>query len=284
MPSHLPATPPAGTGSVSAPASHDDQRAAADAETRSLADTVAALSRRLDEVAASSQLAVKQSDNAAAAADAAKGATQSEVQRSDIDGLSSRMTALEGAMRTLSDDVSRRTASADDRAARLTVTAEALRSAVERGASYQAELAAVQALGVGESATAALAPFSATGVPNADALARELDGLIPAIEHASDTAPAATTFLGRLEASARKLVRVTPADAPAGDTPPAILDRIRIDAARSDVDAAMSEIDALPLPAQAPAADWLARAKARKAAIAASRQIVAEALTALGKP
>ena len=46
-----------------------------------------------------------------------------------------------------STDAAQRTSSADDRAARVTVAAEALRATVERGAPYQAELAAVKSLG-----------------------------------------------------------------------------------------------------------------------------------------
>ena len=58
-------------------------------------------------------------------------------------------------MKALSDNATRQAASADDRAARLTIAAEALRAAVERGAPYQAELAAAKSLGADQSATAA---------------------------------------------------------------------------------------------------------------------------------
>ena len=129
----------------------------------------------------------------------------------------------------------------------MTVAAEALRAAVERGAPYQAELNAVQSLGADQSAIAPLEPFAASGVPSASALGHELANLVPALERAADTATAGeTSFLGRLEAHAQKLVRVTPVDAPAGHDPAAVVMRLTIDAARGDIAAAQNDIVDLP--------------------------------------
>ena len=95
--------------------------------------------------------------------------------------LNNRIAALESTMKSLSTDAAQRTASADDRAARLTVAAEALRAAVERGAPYQAELAAVATLGADQTATVPLEPFAADGLPNAAALAQEFALLTPSL-------------------------------------------------------------------------------------------------------
>ena len=259
--------------------------AAGEAETKSLGDSLAALSRRLDDIAATSQSALKQADAAQATAAAAKSAGQAGVQRSDIDALANRIAALESAVKTLSEAVARRLASgADDRAARLTVAAEALRAAVERGAPYQAELTAVQSLGADPNATAPLVSFAASGVPSASALAHELAALTPALQRTSDAMRGEITFLGRLEANAQRLVRITPVDAPAGNDPSAVIARIAIDAARADIAAARADIAALPASATSLTADWVKQAELRDAAIAASRQIAAVALAALGKP
>ena len=258
--------------------------AAAEAATKSLADLLATQNRRLDDIAATSQSAAKQADAANAAANAAKSSDQSNVQHGDIDALAARLTALESAVKGLSDDVGHRASGADDQAARLTIAAEALRAAVEREVPYQAELKAVQALGADQNATATLEPFAATGVPGAATLARELATLTPALQRASDTVSGETSFLGRLEAHAQQLVRVTPVDAPPGNDPPAVIARIKFDTARADIGAALNDITALPDTARPLAGDWIKQARAREEAIAASRQIAADALAALSKP
>jgi hypothetical protein len=254
-----------------------------EAQAKSLGNDVAALQRRLDEIAASGQSAAKQADTALNAAEAAKSASEAankmEVQRGDLDAVASRIMALESAVKGLA------AATAPvDRAARFTIAAEALRAAVERGTPYQAELAALGALGVDQKATAPLEPFAASGVPSTAALAHELDALTPALQQASEPESGDATFLGRLKANAEKLVRVTPAGAPAGNDPAAVLARIRFDAAHGDIAAALAAIDALPDSAKSLAAAWGKKAAACEAALAASRQIASDALTALTKP
>ena len=258
--------------------------AAAEAQTKSLGDSLAALGRRLDEVAAASQSALAQAKTAAAAAtDAMKNATRTGVEQSDIDALNNRIAALESTMKSLSTDA-QRTSSADDRAARLAVAAEALRAAVDRGAPYQAELALAQALGADQTATAPLEPFAADGLPNAAALAHEFALLTPSLLQASGAAPRESSFLGNLEAHAQKLVRITPIEAPAGDDPASVIARINIDAARGDIAAALAGIARLSESARALAASWVKKAEAREAASAASRRIAADALAAIGRP
>jgi hypothetical protein len=262
--------------------------AEAQAATKAQADSLAALSRRVDDVAAAAQNALAQAKAAAtaasSAADAAKNATQSGVSPSDIEALTGRVAALESAMKSLSDTMTRPTSSADDGAARLTIASEALRAAVERGTPFQAELTAVKSLGVDQSATAPLEPFAAAGVPSAAALAQELAALIPALQQAAVPALTDSSFLGRLESHAQALVRITPINAPAGDDAASILTRINGDAARADIAAALTDVAKLPSAAQALAAAWVQKAQARDAAIAAARHIAADALAALGKP
>ncbi len=257
--------------------------AAAEAQSKSLGESLAALNRRLDEVAAASQSALAQAKTAAATAtDAMKNATRTGVEQSDIDALNNRIAALESTMKSLSTDAAQRTASADDRAARLTVAAEALRAAVERGAPYQAELATVATLGTDQTATAPLEPFAADGLPNAAALAQEFALLTPSLLQASGAAPRESSFLRNLEAHAQKLVRITPIEAPAGDDPASVIARINIDAARGDIAAALAGIARLPESARTRAASWVKKAGAREAASAASRRIAADALAAIG--
>jgi hypothetical protein len=262
--------------------------AGVEAQAKSLNDGIAALQRRIDEIAATGQSAAKQADTALNAAEAVKSAseaaTKMEVQRGDFDGLASRIMALESTVKGLAAAIAPLAAGANDRAARLTIAAEALRAAVERGAAYQAELAALRALGVDQKATGPLEPFAASGIPSTAALARELDALTPALQQASEPESGDATFLGRLKANAEKLVRVTPAGVPAGNDPAAVLARIRFDAAHGDIAAALADIDALPDSAKSLATAWSKKAAAREAALAASRQIASDALTALATP
>ncbi len=238
---------------------------------------------------AAKQAAAAQSTAQAAktASDQASQASQAGVQKSDFDALTARVAALESTAKGLAEATSQ--ASSDDRAARLGLAAQALHASVERGAPYQAELAAVKALGAPQNAVEPLEPFAASGVASAAALAHDLAALVPALQHAVDTttvetSPGATTFLGKLEANAEHLVRITPVTAPAGNTPAAVVARIDADAARADIATAQSDVTALPDSAKPLAAPWLGKAKARDAALDASRQITADALAALSKP
>src|SRR5580693_10808621 len=220
--------------------------ATAEAATKSLSDSLAALTHRVDDAAAAAQTALAQAKSASTAADAAKSAAQAAVARSDHDSLAARIAPLESAVKTLADDIKHETATADDRPARLTVAAEALRGAVERGAPYQAELAAAKSLGADQSATAPLEAFAAAGVPSASALAHELASLAPALQQAAEPAASNSSFLGRLESNAQHLVRITPVDAPPGDDPSSVVTRIGVDAAHADIAAAPADIAKLP--------------------------------------
>ena len=258
--------------------------AAAEAATKSLSDSLAALTRRVDDVATTAQTALAQAKNASTAADAAKSAAQTGVARSDIDALAGRIAPLESTVKTLADDIKHETATADDRAARLTIAAEALRATVERGTPYQAELAAAKSLGADPSATAPLEVFAASGVPAAAVLGRELAGLVPALQQAAEPAASNSSFLSRLESNAQHLVRITPVDAPPGDDPASVVTRINVDAAHADIAAALADIAKLPDAAKPLAAAWVEKAQARNAAIAASRKLADDALAALSKP
>jgi len=243
--------------------------AAAETQVQALADSLTAISHRLDDVAATAKAGV---------------------QQSEIEALVNRVAVLEGAFKSLSADVAQRTSNADDRAARAVVAAEALRAVVERGAPYQAELAAMKSLGADQSATAVLEPFAVAGVASAAALARELSALVPALARVSESEQANGSFLGRLQSRAQRLVRITPPDAAAAPAPSvgndaaSVIARIGAAAGRADVAAARADIGRLPDAARAVAASWLKEADAREAAIAASERIAADALAALAKP
>jgi hypothetical protein len=78
-------------------------------------------------------------------------------------------------------------------------------------------------------------------------------------------------------------VRITPLNVPSGNDPQAVIDRIRRDAAHADIGAALADLNALPDAAKPLAAAWSKKAAAREAALAASRQVAADALAALAQ-
>ncbi len=275
-------TPKPDTATV--PPALSNRLTAVETQAKTLVDSAAALNHRVDDVAATAQAAQKQAATSAASAqEAAKNAAQAGVQRGDLDALTSRIAALESAVKTLSDQVAQ-PRTAIDQAVRLAFAAQALRTAIETGTPYQDELKAVQALGADQSATAPLQTFAASGLPRADALARELAALVPALRAAANPASGDMTFIDRLKANARKLVDVTPLEAPPGNDPSAVITRIDIDAKRGDIAAALNEIGALPERDQTIVADWAKKAQAHEAAVKASRNISAEASAALSKP
>jgi hypothetical protein len=258
-------------------------------QTKALNDAIAALTRRVDEIAASTHDLATEAKAAAAAATAAaaegKAAAQSKEQSGDLDQIAKRIETLENAVKTLSADTARASSSADDHLARAAAAAAALAAVVERGAPFNAELASVTTLGADENATAALKPFAAEGLPSAAALGRELVQLLPALRQASIAAPTESSLIARLELNAQKLVRITRTDsAPTGDDPSSIIARVDTDARSDDIAGALADIARLPPQPRALAADWANKAQARGAAIAASRRIAAEATAALGKP
>jgi hypothetical protein len=233
---------------------------AVEAQTKALSESLAALNTRIDEIGV-----------------AAKGSAQ----HSDVDALTGRIAALEDSVKALSDNVAHRPASADDRAARAAVAAEALRAVVERGAPYPAELAAVKTFGADQNTVTALQPFAADGLPSAPELAHELSQLTPALLQSSGAAAKDGSFIQRLEQSAKSLVRVTPIDAPPSNEPSAIVAKLNADAESADVADAVTQIARLPQSAQTLAEPWVQKVNARNAAIAASRRIAADALAAL---
>jgi hypothetical protein len=264
--------------------------AAAEAQSKSLGDALAALAHRVDEVAVASQSALVQAKTASTVAEEAKNAAQGGVQHGDVEALADRIAALESAVKSLRADVAQHAANADDSAARAVVVAEALRAAVERGAPYQAELTTAKSLGADQNALAALASFAGDGVASTAALGRELSALLPVLAQASEPQPNERSFLGRLESRAQQLVRVTPlgggtaTTAPAGDDAASVIARLNVDANRGDIAAALADTARLPEPARALAAAWIKKAQTREAAIAASQRIAADALAAIAKP
>jgi hypothetical protein len=268
-----------------------DKLAATDKAMKSLGLALTALNQRTDAAASNAADARKAADAAvkavsdlqtSIASSAASGVAG--VPRADLDALKQRVAALETQAKAAHDAIASNTG--NDSAARLALSAAVLRDAVAVGAPYGDELAAVRDLGGDDKALAPLNVFAASGVPSAQALARELRGMLPALIKAWHAQAPNAGFFERLQANASNLIRITPVDAPAGDDPSAVLARVEIDAAKADIAAALADLGKLPdrnLTEQlrAPLQQWIAKAKARQAAIDAARQYASATARAL---
>lgn len=259
---------------------------AAENAMKSLGVALAALNQRSDDAAATAARARTQAEAAEKAVAQLRGSVQdvakdasAAITPAQVDALTQRLAALEAASKAARDDLNKTTAS--DKAARLALSAAALRAAVSSGAPFATELAQAKALGADENYILPLTAFAASGVPSAAALAQELRALLPQLLKLSGAAPSGT-FLDRLQANASKLVRVTPVDAPAGDDASAVLARLEVEAAHADISGALADLAKLPDATRAPAQAWIAKAKARAAALASVRDFAADAARALG--
>jgi hypothetical protein len=253
--------------------------AAAETAAKSLTDNLAALNRRLEEVATAAREARGRADAAAG-----QNADQSAVvatERRDLDALAGRIATLEQSVKAMAGELAKRTSSAD-RAARLALAAAALQAAVERGEPFVAELAAAKLLAGDAGWLAPLEPFARAGVPSVAALSRELQGLTASLLPTGAGKPQGG-FLDRLQANAERLVRIRPVGEAAGNDPAAMVARIESRAAQADLAGALAELRKLPAELRAPAEEWIRKAEGRTAAVETSRRFAAEAMEALGR-
>jgi hypothetical protein len=261
-----------------------DRLAALQTELKALSETAALLGRRSDEALAAAREARARADAAVAQLGplSQRVAAAPVVDRNEVEALRNRIAALEQNDKALEGELAKRAAAdSGDHAVKLALAATALKSAVERGDPFVAELATAKALAPDPKLLAPLEPYAAAGVPTAAALARELAELAPSLR-ASVAAPR-EGFLQRLQGNAEKLVRIRPVEEVAGNDTSAIVTRIEVKAGSGDLNGALAELAQLPPPVRAPAEAWIKKAQARAAAVEASRRLAADALAGLGK-
>jgi len=250
-----------------------ERLSAADNAVKSLGIALTALNKRSDEVAARADAADKAITELRGSVQGLSRNTATSLSPADIEALQKRLATLEQAVRSTTGD----------KAARLALTAAALRDAVIRGVPFGAELEEARALGADEKHLVPLAPFATSGVPSAATLAEELRVSIPTLAKASGAETPGGDFLDRLQANASKLVRIRPLGVPVGDDTPAVLARIEVETAHADIDGALADLAKLDAKTRALARDWIAKAQSRQAAITTARQFAADTMHALAK-
>ncbi|HEV7879428.1 hypothetical protein [Bradyrhizobium sp.] len=233
-----------------------------------------------DELAA----ARAQSDTTAAAVNDVKSAPR-EPPPPDLSAIDDRLAKIEAAARTLSAETAKRNAApADDVPLRRAVAAALLDASVRVGEPYAAALAAAKPFAANPDALRPLDAFAATGVPNSNALNRELLALLPKLSPPQENSTTGAGIVDRLQAGAARLVRIERTDAIVGSDRNAIVARVTAAATRNDIAEARRELKTLAPADRAAAQAWIDKTDARDAALAASRQFAADAMTALSKP
>jgi hypothetical protein len=265
----------AATPAVAAPAAPDPALAA---QIGALEKSVAALREELAAARA-------QSEKVAAAVNDVKSAPRETPPPPDLSAINERLAKIEAAARTLSAETAQRNAApVDDPQLRRVVAASLLDVSVRAGEPYAAALSAAKPFAANADALKPLEPFAATGVPNTNALNRELLALLPKLSPAQDNSTTGSGIVDRLQAGAARLVRIERTDAIAGNDRNAIVSRVTAAAMRNDIAEARRELKTLEPADRAAAQGWIDRAEARDAALAASRQFAADAMGAFTKP
>lgn len=225
------------------------------------------------------------SQQLSSAIEAVKSAPRETPAPPDLSPINQRLAQIETAAKTLSAEVAKLKASPpDDVPLRRAVAASLLDVSVRTGEPYAAALAAAKTLAANPDALKPLDGFAATGVPNGNALNRELQAVLPKLSPAPETSTTGSGIVDRLQAGAARLVRIERTDAIAGNDRNAIVSRATAAAMRNDIAEARRELKTLPPADRAAAQAFLDKADARDAALAASHQFAADAMGAFTKP
>ncbi|WP_375458629.1 COG4223 family protein [uncultured Enterovirga sp.] len=274
----------------------------------SLRDTVAALTRRLDEsaeqargnAAALGQFgtkldgvdgrlgeAVAKGTEAFQGLQRGVGAVQADVQAlktgtGALDARSAeaekRLAALSGDLGRVSGDLAKLSPAAVQAGLRVVVSGR-LDEALRSGAPLGAVLASLGRLGADEAALAALRPFTDAPAPSSDTLAAEFKPLAERMT-AVPQGPAATWW-DRVRRVFERVVTVRAVGDGSGSDLPGLVARIEASLARGSLAPAAAAWEQLPNEAKAMSSDWGSRLKTRVAADQAAKSISSAALASL---
>ena len=143
------------------------------------------------------------------------------------------------------------------------VAASALKTAIDRGGPYLAELEAFASVAPDDPSIAGLREHAAIGVPSRADLVRDFQPTADAILDAVHQPEGDQGIFNRLMSSAASAIRVRPVGSVEGDTPEAVVARIENKLQNGDFKGADIEWQTLPQPGQAAAADYKRRLDAR---------------------
>ncbi|MBN9243853.1 MAG: phage tail protein [Mesorhizobium sp.] len=171
-----------------------------------------------------------------------------------------KLTALEQSVSQLSAKVE---AQASQPKIALAIAAAALKSALDRGAPFAAELDTFAAIAPDAPQLAALRSYAEKGVPTRAAITGEVGAAANAMVAAAKPADPNAGIVQRLLSSAESLVEVRPIGAVEGKGVPETVARLEVAVNQGDYAKALAEYDTLPETAKAAGAGFAAELKAR---------------------
>jgi hypothetical protein len=136
------------------------------------------------------------------------------------------------------------------------VAASALKTAIDRGGPYLAELEALASISPDDPAVAGLREHAAVGAPSRADMVRDFQDTADRILDAVHQPEGEQGIFNRLVSSAASAVRVRPVGSVEGDTPEAVVARIETKLQNGDFKGAQIEWKTLPESGQAAAAEY----------------------------
>jgi len=258
------------------------ERAGGDSTVATLSNEVAALKTQLSGQAGPVDL--QPIETRLAALEQSAGSTKdaapsgdSEKLAADVTRLTTELAALREAVARTNDavtssqsELTERIAAAEEKleapsdvSMARAVAASALKTAIDRGGPYLAELEAFASVAPDDPSVAGLREHAAVGVLSRSDLVRDFDGAADAILDAVHQPEGDQGIVNRLMASAASAIRVRPVGSIEGDTPEAIVARIENKLQNGDFKGAAIEWQALPEKGQAAGADYKMKLDAR---------------------
>ncbi|RUM98392.1 phage tail protein [Pseudaminobacter arsenicus] len=162
----------------------------------------------------------------------------------------------------------------------LSIAASALKSAVDRGAPFEAELETFAAIAPDAPEIQPLRAYAGQGVPSRNDLANESDAAVKAIIAAAKPLAENAGFFDRLLSSAESLVSVRPIGAVEGSGIPETAARMEFAVKSGNLDQALAEYESLPEPAKAAGSAFAEKIRARAEAERLVDRLVAGAMKA----
>jgi len=216
----------------------------------------------------------------------------------DLQAIGERIAAVEAAVKAASDAAAsgnERIATLEQSVATITgkmdaavaqpkialaIATAALKSAVERGATFSAELETLAAIAPGLADIEALRAHAAAGVPSNETLVQQVDAAAAAMIAAGEPVAEDAGFFDRLLQSAEQLVTVRPIGTVEGTSVAAIVARMEVALKSGDIATAGAEFDSLPEPVKAAAGTFGTGLKARQEVDALLARAIADAMKA----
>ncbi|EXL10292.1 hypothetical protein [Aquamicrobium defluvii] len=188
----------------------------------------------------------------------------------------SRLDALDRSLATVSGKVEEQ---ADQPRIALAIAASALKSALERGAPFKAELETFAAISPDAPQLDTLRAYAEKGVATRSEIAAQVAAAADAMVAADKPVDENAGFVQRLMSSAESLVKVRPIGAVEGAGVPETVARLEAAVNRNDFAAALAEYETLPEAVKAAGADFATALRSRMEAETQVDALVAKTMS-----